>query len=242
MSTTARGGLLGHLRRNLIAYLALFVALGGSAYAATALPKNSVGAKQIRKGAVTPAKLSPAALGLVKGGPAGPAGEAGAPGTPGAPGSPGVSGGGVLAADAAWVEDVDLAGCGSTDLVELSVQVAQPSRVFVTAQSVYTKVGKSPENPALEAVLYDTTEDEEDVARTMQATGGAQEVEISYFGNISTSGLMMDEAETAVEDSTVAVVSPGEYRLVLIADAYGNCGSASPRMMDIALNYMLLPV
>jgi hypothetical protein len=45
---------------NVIACLALFVALGGVSYAALQLPKNSVGAKQLKKKAVTPAKLSPA--------------------------------------------------------------------------------------------------------------------------------------------------------------------------------------
>ena len=37
----------------IVAYLALFVALGGTGYAAITLPKNSVGAKQLRTGAVT---------------------------------------------------------------------------------------------------------------------------------------------------------------------------------------------
>jgi hypothetical protein len=41
-----------HLRANVIAYAALFVALGGTSYAATSLPKNSVGSKQIQTGAV----------------------------------------------------------------------------------------------------------------------------------------------------------------------------------------------
>lgn len=45
-----------------IAYLALFVALGGSAYAATQLPKNSVGTKQIKPNAVTKAKLKNGAV------------------------------------------------------------------------------------------------------------------------------------------------------------------------------------
>jgi hypothetical protein len=40
-----------------VAYLALFVALGGGAYAATQLPANSVGTKQLKNGAVTHAKL-----------------------------------------------------------------------------------------------------------------------------------------------------------------------------------------
>src|SRR4029077_2177960 len=42
----------------IVAYLALFVALGGSAYAATSLPAGSVGATQIRAGAVTGVKLA----------------------------------------------------------------------------------------------------------------------------------------------------------------------------------------
>jgi hypothetical protein len=49
---------LTHVRHNLIAYVALFVALGGTTYAATALPAGSVGTRQLRNGAVTPPKLN----------------------------------------------------------------------------------------------------------------------------------------------------------------------------------------
>jgi hypothetical protein len=42
---------------NVIATLALFIALGGASYAAVKLPKNSVGTKQIKNGAVTGAKI-----------------------------------------------------------------------------------------------------------------------------------------------------------------------------------------
>jgi hypothetical protein len=47
---------------NVIACLALFVALGGSAYAATQLPKNSVGPKQLKKNAVTTSKIKNGAV------------------------------------------------------------------------------------------------------------------------------------------------------------------------------------
>src|SRR3954462_13377547 len=40
-----------------ISLIALFVALGGTSYAAITLPANSVGTKQLKDGAVTPAKL-----------------------------------------------------------------------------------------------------------------------------------------------------------------------------------------
>jgi hypothetical protein len=42
---------------NVVATLALFVALGGSAYAAGKLPKNSVGTKQLKAGSVTAPKI-----------------------------------------------------------------------------------------------------------------------------------------------------------------------------------------
>jgi hypothetical protein len=51
-----------HLRRNLIAYLALFVALGGTSYAALKLPKDSVGEKQIKRNAVTNSKIKDKAV------------------------------------------------------------------------------------------------------------------------------------------------------------------------------------
>jgi hypothetical protein len=41
-----------------ISLIALFVALGGTTYAATSLPKNSVGTNQIQNKAVTPAKIN----------------------------------------------------------------------------------------------------------------------------------------------------------------------------------------
>ena len=45
-----------HLRHHLVAYLALFIALGGTTYAAS-LPRNSVGTAQLKDRAVTALKL-----------------------------------------------------------------------------------------------------------------------------------------------------------------------------------------
>jgi hypothetical protein len=47
---------------NVTSLVALFVALGGSSYAALNLPKGSVGAKQLRKNAVTSPKVKPGSL------------------------------------------------------------------------------------------------------------------------------------------------------------------------------------
>jgi len=92
---------LRHLQRHFVAYLALFVALGGTSFAAAnaLVPRNSVGTKQVidrsllrkdfklgqlPRGARGPAgaRGAPGPTGLA--GPGGPAGPAGAQGAPGA--------------------------------------------------------------------------------------------------------------------------------------------------------------
>lgn len=47
---------------NVVATVALFIALGGAAYAATQLPRNSVGVKQLKKNAVTTPKIKNGAV------------------------------------------------------------------------------------------------------------------------------------------------------------------------------------
>ena len=47
---------------NVIACLALFIALGGASYAAFKLPRNSVGTRQLKNGAVTGAKIRKGAV------------------------------------------------------------------------------------------------------------------------------------------------------------------------------------
>jgi Collagen triple helix repeat (20 copies) len=88
---------------NVMATIAVFIALGGGAYAAVKLPASSVGPKQLKNRAVTPRKVAPATVRLFKGqkgdqgapgatGAQGQQGEPGAPGSPGQPGSPGTPG------------------------------------------------------------------------------------------------------------------------------------------------------
>lgn len=55
--------LLTHLKHNVVSYLALFVALGGTSYAAINLPAGSVGSRQLRSGAVTNKKLAKGSVG-----------------------------------------------------------------------------------------------------------------------------------------------------------------------------------
>jgi hypothetical protein len=81
---------------NIMSTVAVFAALGGGAYAATALPKNSVGPSQIKKNAVTSVKVKDGSLtkrdfklGQL---PAGAKGDTGPQGPQGAQGSQGEKG------------------------------------------------------------------------------------------------------------------------------------------------------
>jgi len=88
--------LLDRLSSNAIAILALFIALGGTSYAAIKVPRNSVGATQIRVGAVGSSEIRDRSIALkdvsrsarssLRGaaGPQGPAGAQGSAGTPAA--------------------------------------------------------------------------------------------------------------------------------------------------------------
>ncbi|HEY2480029.1 MAG TPA: hypothetical protein VGI17_15040 [Solirubrobacterales bacterium] len=85
---------------NVIATLALFLALGGGAYAAVALPQNSVGSKQIKKNAINSAKVKNHSLSaadfkpgqLPAEGATGPQGRTGPQGPTGAQGPTGTQG------------------------------------------------------------------------------------------------------------------------------------------------------
>lgn len=84
---------------NVMATIAVFIALGGSSYAALKLPKGSVGATQLKRNAVTSPKVKPGSLLLsdfrksqrsrLRGpqGPTGPQGSTGSQGPPGAAGT-----------------------------------------------------------------------------------------------------------------------------------------------------------
>jgi hypothetical protein len=71
---------------NVMSTIAVFIVLGGGAYAAVKLPKNSVGTKQLKNGAVTKQKL---ARGVAT---AGPKGDKGAKGDQGPAGKDGLNG------------------------------------------------------------------------------------------------------------------------------------------------------
>lgn len=96
---TMRAGLRRHVTfANVVSLLALFVALGGSSYAALKLPKNSVGARQIRSNAVSSPKVADGSLlaqdfkaGQLPAGAKGEKGDQGSQGVQGVAGAPGTA-------------------------------------------------------------------------------------------------------------------------------------------------------
>lgn len=94
---------------NVMATVAVFLALGGGAYAAAQLPENSVGSKQIKKGAVTPKKLAKSTkryikrTGKGKTGAQGPQGIQGIQGVKGDPGKDGATGSALLTGHATGI-------------------------------------------------------------------------------------------------------------------------------------------
>jgi hypothetical protein len=110
---------------NVMATMAVFLALGGGAYAAIKLPKNSVGTKQIRKNAVVSSKVKNGSL-LSKDFKAGqlPQGLKGDPGAKGDPGPKGDPGSRFLP---------KVTAAGSSGAQNFTVNVSPPEFTFTPA-------------------------------------------------------------------------------------------------------------
>jgi hypothetical protein len=111
---------------SVVSVMALFVALGGTSYAAAKLPKNSVGSAQIKSNGVGSSDVKNGSLRGVdfRAGelPAGPQGQQGLKGDPGTPGQNGKDG--VLGAVTVQRTDVAL-NDNSTQAVEASCPAGQ---------------------------------------------------------------------------------------------------------------------
>lgn len=135
--------------------LALFVALGGTSYAAFALPRASVGTRELQRGAVTSAKiadgtvgrrdLAPSARGGTSGtgpagpkgdpGPAGPKGDAGPAGPVGPAGPKGDPGVGASTLAGGERRTIASVTCDrDANLIETTLDIAQPSRLMVSVR------------------------------------------------------------------------------------------------------------
>lgn len=138
---------------NVMATVAVFIALGGISYAAIQLPANSVGRKQLRAKAVTLKKINPKARRALKGrrGASGKPGPQGASGAAGASGASGASGAALLTGVATGIPSftsgstfrrVPVTGLGDASIVNMLPQIASlsPARTLV-ARDLSVRIG-----------------------------------------------------------------------------------------------------
>jgi hypothetical protein len=109
---------------NVTATLALFVALGGTSYAALSLPANSVGSAQVKNGSLLKKDFKAGQLPAGKRGPAGARGAAGAAGAAGATGATGPSG---AAGTARAYAQITAAGALDTSVNSKGITVSHPT-------------------------------------------------------------------------------------------------------------------
>jgi hypothetical protein len=122
---------------NITSSLALFVALGGTGYAALKLPKNSFHAKQIAAGAVRSAEvknhsLKPVDFATVPQGAQGPKGDKGDPGAPGAPGRDAV----LATGSDSTANDLDISALNTSvdsHLLRVILTTTATARILATA-------------------------------------------------------------------------------------------------------------
>jgi len=183
--------LLGHMRGHLIAYLALFFALGGTSIAAVnALPRNSVGSPQIKNGSIQKVDIARRTISALRGlrgprgltgarGATGPAGAAGTQGPKGDKGDPGPFPGTLPSGQTirgVWVA-LDTAAAGSQETqvpISFGFQLASgPTRHYVNLGAVAPPEcpgsGANPQAQAGNLCLYETFNNNVTAVRGVQA-------------------------------------------------------------------------
>jgi hypothetical protein len=154
---------------NVVSTLCLVLLLGGgSAYAASQLvPKQSVGSAQIKKGAVTPGKLSSAAKDAMTGatGPEGPKGDPGAKGDAGPQGAPGIKGDPGVQGDSGVQGEQGDTGPSDVYSARLTLKAITPGFGYQTVVSIALPAGN---------YLVSATQ-------TAESEGGQSTVECAIF-------------------------------------------------------------
>jgi hypothetical protein len=209
---------------NVVSTLCLVLLLGGgTAYAASQLvPKDSVGSAQIKKGAVTPGKLSSAAKDAMTGatGPEGPKGDTGPQGVAGAKGDAGPKGETGAKGDSGVPGDPGAKG----DQGEIGPSDAYSARA--TLKAVMPGFGYQPiVSVALPAGNYVVS-----ATQTAESEGGQSTVECAIFSGSTSVGTFYARIPTGLS-GTVA----GEATIALSAatSVSEQCGSTE-HVMDLS--------
>ncbi len=223
-----------------VASIAVFIALGGTSYAVSQLPKNSVGTQQLKKSAVTSAKIKDGTIATVDLAAATRTalrGQTGATGATGAQGPPGPSVG--AAAMSATVTTIN---ASSTEVVALGnaasasqsgpITVTQASRLLFSATVHLTRTS-GPRAYATCKVQYGRA----------AAAGTATVIRDTDTANSAAAFLPADVGYADTPAATVAIsgyqdVAAGSYNLLVTcerAGAYGGVSSAYAGLTVVAI-------
>ena len=198
---------------NVMVTILAFIVLGGGAYAATQLPKNSVGSKQILKGSIKPSVLSAQAKLALAGAP-GPRGAEGLRGPVGPSGPPGPQG---LPSDAfvkSNSQGATIGCCARTTILTADVP-AGPGRYLLVFRGAFTSTPESFSYPVPLYIRAGGT----DLDSVMPPAAA------SFEASMSTDAVLSGETELAVDIDTVDTdqqISFAPGTLELIAVKVGN--------------------
>ena len=226
--------MLAYLRRHHIGLLALFIALGGTSYAAAKLPKNSVGSRQIRSGAVTQSKLEKSIrTQLSKPGPAGATGPQGPKGDTGAQGPQGVQGvagtkgdkgdSGLTSGDVGGINIGTTPANGTPILTKAHVTLQQPGKVLVLLRGTFgvTCSGGACTRQVGAAAINTQTQVQTQVPSVGEAIDGTGTEEIDTAGvtNILPAGTYDVQITSRISAGNVnsPVTNGGDARVVAVA-------------------------
>lgn len=227
------------MTRNAVAYVALFVALTGSAYAAARVGSaqvadNSLRGVDIRSRSITGSDIARRTLqashfrrGVLRAGAQGPAGPKGEPGVPGARGP--------SFADGRQVRNVTDIACNAPVVVgSQSLTVREPSRVWTHGHGALRDNGSA----ATEFALFLRLRDAADTA-TLASTFPAWDATIAIADDpvaLTTGGVLQaGESSEASEPGPAFVAPPGSYVLQLVALATGG-GACAGALPDFGFN------
>lgn len=241
------GSLVTYVRKHHVGLLALFVALGGTAYAAVEVEKNSIKSKHIGKGQVKRADIAPNAIDstkiadgklLLKDFTPGelPAGTQALPGPQGAEGPIGPTGpaggtgpAGLTRAGFSYAGDgITVNSCGEAQLRQIAISVTEPSQLLAMAQSKAATTTADSNEAALKIVIQDS--------------GGTPVGYLERYHDQLEPGINRLTAVGVVKDGAFTApltMQPGTYTLKLMGDNSGICAGGVSYYWT-SLDYVLL--
>lgn len=232
-----------HIQRNLVAYLALFVALGGTSYAAvkvtgTQVVDGSLTGKDIRDGSLQARDIKKGSLranlfargqlpgGSVAGGPQGPQGPKGDTGATGATGP--------SFGESIEVPNKANVACSTENVVgQQTVIITRPSRILAMGNGAMSDDGAATSTYGLWLRLRDAADTKTLAVTTVAWDYDNSPAPVDVVMPLSVSGLMLT-GEFPEVFGTTYVAQPGTYRLQLIA--YANEGACNATLPDFGYN------